>query len=172
MKLKYTAKGRADRRYKTTRVHNETVSYLLKVTVVSLLFGYAVFLLTLKTVERIYIRLYNVEPIVVVVSHEVREPIELIERGYSIEDKICAYDWDCELMIAVAKAESRLDPNAINYNTNGTVDRGIFQVNSIWGDWSTFDVDENIANAYEIYKIQGISAWSAYNNGAYLAYLN
>lgn len=36
------------------------------------------------------------------------------------------------LLIAVAKVESKFNPNATNYNTNKSVDMGIMQVNSTW----------------------------------------
>ena len=36
-----------------------------------------------------------------------------------------------ELLWGIAKHESNFDPKAINYNTNGTIDIGLMQINSI-----------------------------------------
>jgi len=38
------------------------------------------------------------------------------------------------LLKAIAQAESNLDPSAIHHNSNGTVDAGLMQINSIWAD--------------------------------------
>ena len=75
------------------------------------------------------------------------------------------------VMAAIALAESGGNPNAVNYNTNGTVDRGLWQINSIWGSLSTFDVTTNAESAVNVYNQQGITAWSTYNNGAYQQFL-
>lgn len=49
-----------------------------------------------------------------------------------------------------------LDPNAINYNRNGTVDRGIFQLNSrYWGGEENFDWKVNIDKARMIFDRAG-----------------
>lgn len=50
----------------------------------------------------------------------------------------------------IAQHESGFNPNAIHYNSNGTIDRGVFQINSIHGyDPSTlFNWKDNIDIAY------------------------
>lgn len=79
-----------------------------------------------------------------------------------------------QTMVAIAMAESGGDTGAINTsNSNGSVDRGLFQINSIHGyePSSLFDAKINTAAARSIYDSQGITAWSAYNNGSYLQYM-
>jgi hypothetical protein len=49
----------------------------------------------------------------------------------------------------IARAESGGQKNATNYNTNGTVDRGLWQINSIWPA-STFDPMGNARAAVSI----------------------
>lgn len=74
-------------------------------------------------------------------------------------------------MVAIAKAESNWRTNAINTsNSNGSIDRGLFQINSVHGkdpNKLLNDVRYNTAMAKEIYDRQGLQAWSTYNNGAY-----
>ena len=103
-----------------------------------------------------------------------------------------------EVMLAIAKAESSLNSNAINYNCfydkQGNVhktrpkggvsthckkghekfawskDGCIFQVNDIHGkDIST--VEGCLQGARKVYEKQGKRAWVAYNTGAYKKYL-
>lgn len=53
---------------------------------------------------------------------------------------------------AVAMAESGGNPNASNRNSNGTTDRGLWQINSIHGSQSTFDPISNARAAVSISK--------------------
>lgn len=74
---------------------------------------------------------------------------------------------------AIALAESGGNPDAANQNTNGTTDRGLWQVNSIWGSLSTFDVNGNAKAAIQISN-NGSSwtPWVTYTTGAYKAFLS
>lgn len=76
------------------------------------------------------------------------------------------------IMAAIAEAESSGNSQATNHNTNGTEDVGLWQINSIWGPLQTFDPLGNAKAAVQIYKQQGLSAWSTYNSGAYKQYVN
>lgn len=79
-----------------------------------------------------------------------------------------------ELLIAIAKAESGMNPNAINVNRNGTVDRGVFQINSIHKSLSNedaFNFKKNIDFAIKMMQRQGFTPWVAYNTGAYKKFL-
>lgn len=93
----------------------------------------------------------------------------------SLDEKICkTFPEDCEIMIAISKAEnSKRDPFAVGYNKDGSIDVGIFQINSIHGydKEYLFDIDNNIKVAREIYDREGKEAWVAYNTNKHLAYL-
>lgn len=69
---------------------------------------------------------------------------------------------------AIALAESGGKADATNHNSNGTVDRGLFQVNSIHGAESTHNLRANVRAAI---KISGNGSnwrpWVTYNTGAY-----
>ena len=95
-------------------------------------------------------------------------------KEITIEEKIAkAFPENPAVMIAVAKAESNLNPLATNRNTNGSRDIGLFMINSVHGydDLEMFDVDKNLAAAKKIYDKQGITAWAVVNNGSYLKYV-
>ena len=73
-------------------------------------------------------------------------------------------------MVCTAKWESSFYERATNKNKNGSMDRGLFQINSIHlkdkgcpstGE-ETFDPDANAKCAYAIFKSQGINAWYGY----------
>lgn len=72
-------------------------------------------------------------------------------------------------MYCIAKWESGLNPKAINFNTNNTVDVGLFQINSTWFKKcntnlaSLYDEKENSQCALTVYKNQGFPAWTTYN---------
>lgn len=77
-------------------------------------------------------------------------------------------------MAAIAMAESGGNPQATNSNTNGTEDRGLWQINSIWSQFnpqSLFDPNYNARAAVAVEKAQGLTAWSTYNSGAYKQFL-
>lgn len=61
--------------------------------------------------------------------------------------------------------ESHGDPNATNYNTNGSTDRGLFQVNSIHAARvayldQLYDPATNVRVAAAIYSEQGWCPWA------------
>ena len=94
------------------------------------------------------------------------------------EKKICdTFGLHCREAIAIVKAESGMREDAMNINTNGTVDLGLFQINSIHYKKvgcslkEVTTIDGNIKCAKQIYDASGWNAWSAYNNGSYLNFL-
>ncbi|SRR6266849_8364763 len=85
---------------------------------------------------------------------------------------------DCKTALAIFRAESGLSAKAINVNTNGSVEFGCMQINSIHlRNIDTMNINllncrDNIDVAYKIFKQQNnFSAWSAYKNGSYKKYL-
>lgn len=63
----------------------------------------------------------------------------------------------------VSECENKgLNLEAVNWNSNGTWDAGLFQINQVHGYSMEhlFDVDNNISAAYKIYQASGWSAWS------------
>lgn len=75
---------------------------------------------------------------------------------------------------AIALAESGGNSNAINSsNSNGSIDRGLFQINSIHGSNSTTDVASNVRYAIQLSK-NGTdwTPWTVFKTGAYRRFLN
>lgn len=120
----------------------------------------------------------KVEEVVAVEEVEIEEPVKPAYTGVCSQyyDMVDKYDWDTETMLAIMYAESSCRPNLDNtgLNKNGSVDYGLFQINSIHGydKNDLMDPEFNISVAYKIYKSQGLRAWSVYNSGKYLQYLN
>ena len=68
----------------------------------------------------------------------------------------------------VATAESSGQQYSTDNNTNGTTDRGYWQVNSTWGSLSTFDPLGNAKAAVSIsHDGTDWSPWVTYGSGAY-----
>lgn len=74
-------------------------------------------------------------------------------------------------MVCTAKYESGFYERASHRNRNGTVDRGLFQVNSVHLQGTPgcprsadalFDAATNARCAFSIYSLQGIGAWYGY----------
>ena len=56
-------------------------------------------------------------------------------------------------------SESGLRTDAYNFNSNGTEDKGIAQINSVHRKSNLYDFKTNINAAYQIYKRSGKNAW-------------
>jgi hypothetical protein len=93
-----------------------------------------------------------------------------------IDRLICqTFGKDWKTARAIALAESHENPNALNKNTNGSYDVGIFQLNTThfnrWTLAQMSDPKTNIQIAYQIYSEQGFNPWVAYTTGSYKKYL-
>lgn len=75
-------------------------------------------------------------------------------------------------MAAIALAESGGDPRAKHRDADGSIDRGLWQINSVhgYGDASFVPID-NAREAVTIERSQGLGAWSTYVSGAYKRFM-
>jgi hypothetical protein len=84
----------------------------------------------------------------------------------------------CRVALAVQRAENpRGDCEIYHHNTNGTLDWGYFQINTVHLQRpgvnlrDLLDCKANIDFAYQLYVERGFDAWSTYKSGAYLQHL-
>lgn len=129
-------------------------------------------------------------------THKIVPPLPTTADCTEIEAEIAKYDWDHELALAVAKAESSCEVEAkgdtdITFYDCSTqfaegsaeceanqrlygYSVGVFQVRILPGreQCDTFDVPTNVACAYAIYVADGYSfePWSGYTTGKYKQY--
>ncbi len=82
---------------------------------------------------------------------------------------------NCKIALAVAKAESGLNCNAVNINKNGTADIGVFQLNTVHLNKNGWSLEKmggcysNVDLAYQLWLEQGWGAWVAYTNNSWLS---
>ena len=77
-------------------------------------------------------------------------------------------------MTAIALAESGGDTAVTHRNSNGSLDVGLWQINSVHG-YSTASMQDPFQNARAakaIYDSQGLNAWTVFRTGAYRRQLN
>ena len=106
--------------------------------------------------------------------------VELIEdttqEDESIEGKIRAvFGNEAETALAVAMAESRMNPDAVGDKHLSKPSYGLFQISRIYHKYpieTLLDPDENIRIAKEISsKGRGFENWTTYRTGQYLEHL-
>lgn len=90
----------------------------------------------------------------------------------------CEFKQDKRMALAISQAENgtRQCDRVSKPNKNGTVDYGVFQINTVHTKRISVedlkDCRKNIEFAYKLFKEQGNwSAWSVFNNQAYKRYL-
>lgn len=110
---------------------------------------------------------------------EIVEQIPTLDNLQPIEQYICE-KWgvyDCKTALAIARAESGMREDAININTNNTIDVGIYQINSVHFKKDgcnlkdLVDQYKNVDCAYQIYEAQGWSPWVAFKTGSFAGHL-
>ena len=109
-----------------------------------------------------------VEPWVTMPTTTIKVVLASYEPRTELERLICdpKWEWDCEEAIAVATCESNMNPRAVSKpNTNGTIDRGLFQMNDVWEQawppevWDRiFVARTNIVMAHHAWKV-GNDSW-------------
>jgi soluble lytic murein transglycosylase-like protein len=96
--------------------------------------------------------------------------------SWKIEKKIRQkFPEDPDTAVAIAKAESRLNPYTIGDKHMSKPSIGLFQISQIYHDYPTeelMDIDRNIQIAKKIYDEGGWSRWTTYRTGEYLAFKN
>ena len=68
-------------------------------------------------------------------------------------------------LFCIAKLESNFDPNAVNFNKNGSIDVGLLQINTVWQKkcgMSLHNIETNISCAKIVLEKQGLNAWVTY----------
>lgn len=86
--------------------------------------------------------------------------------GFTGNDQIIA--------VAVGLAESGGNASATHHNSNGTIDYGLMQINSVHsaliasGTWS--NPNDNMRMAKSVKDSSGWKAWTTFSTGAYLVY--
>lgn len=75
---------------------------------------------------------------------------------------------------SIALAESGGNPNSENHNTNGSIDRGLWQINSVHGGLSTTGVVANAKAAVKVFDEAGknFAPWVTFKTGAYKSFIN
>lgn len=86
--------------------------------------------------------------------------LDVMIQKIAIEENV-----DPALAVRVAKAESNLNPNAKNVNTDGSIDRGLFQINSKWHpdvtDAQAYDPEFSARFFAKAVKAGNLSWWNA-----------
>jgi len=84
----------------------------------------------------------------------------------------------CRIALAVQRAENpRGDCEIYHYNTDGTLDWGYFQINTVHLKRAgvnlrgLLDCRANIDFAYQLYTERGFEPWTTYRNGAFRQFL-
>jgi len=166
------------------------VSFKAKIALWAILFvilGFSIFKIV-KTVNDFfntnYLQFNRVVEVILNKPVEIRKREESIryinlldypgEIDTPLEIYICEKfgQYDCKTALAVAKAESGLREDALGINSNGTVDIGVFQINSIHLKRCSLkqlaDAEGNVDCAYELFQEQGWNPWVVYKQKTYL----
>lgn len=103
----------------------------------------------------------------IVIEKEVIREVEVVAPCETEKCQIMAYiverfgdDADDAITVLNKCENSEFNPLAANHNNNGTIDRGVFQINSVHGGEELFNWKTNVDKAYEIFSNGGWRQWS------------
>ena len=117
------------------------------------------------------------------VNGRILPPQIMLENCGEVREEVDKYDWDREVALAIAKAESKCDTNArgdteLVFHENGReygYSVGVFQVRILPGreECDTFDLSTNVKCAYDLYlkAERKFEDWTMYLNGNYKNYM-
>lgn len=96
-----------------------------------------------------------------------------------VRQEASKYSWDVDVVVAIAKAESNCNTNAIgdNYPINGVYapSCGFMQIRTLAGRPSCEELQDPATNILWAYKVSGsgtsFKPWSVYQSGKYLKHL-
>ncbi len=151
--------------------------------------------------ERTYVRVETENHTVVEVSSPEPVKVTLVGKDLIIQKIKENFPRNPDVMVAIAKAESHLNPNAVGYNCYYNKDETIVYTTKVKGAHSTrckqehqkyswsidcnllqknyiglkkcpeVSIDEHLEEVANLSRVQGLEAWAVYNSGAYLKYL-
>ena len=89
---------------------------------------------------------------------ELEQMVSYITQVFQPEGKQVVYQ-----ALQIAQCESKWNPKAYNFNTNGSSDYGLFQINSVhekrYGQGFMYSWKANVDTAFALYKFQGWRPW-------------
>jgi len=109
--------------------------------------------------------LVETKPVNKASCEEVIKKLQIKNNCEEIKKIVNAFDND-PIFVATILHESNFSRHAVNKNRNGTVDRGILQLNNRYFSVNG-DINHSIAQAKKCLKENGMECWVSYKTGAY-----
>ena len=85
--------------------------------------------------------------------------------------------YDCKIALGIVASESNFNTEAWNINSNGTIDIGIWQINSVHFSKEGCSIRDALDPiratdcAHRIFEESGWQSWTVFNNGAFSGHL-
>ncbi len=158
---------RLNRKKSFLKRHLPYWKFYLSIVIISGIVGYIILLGTIQFAKQLFsLRVYapTHEVFAQVKEPEPTPPTlnpNLTEREQNIDLIKKIWNKDREIGLAIAKCESGYRTHAVGHNTNGTIDEGIFQANSIHGMPEMQVATANVAYAYTLFLKQGTNPWNS-----------
>lgn len=113
---------------------------------------------------------------IVKVINEIPNPVDLKTEAEKYVYQVFGIE-NYKIAIAIMRSESGERIDAWNVNSNGSIDIGLFQINSTHFKEAGCSLSEvttlkgNVDCAYKIYQASGWNPWTAFKNGAFIGTL-